>query len=70
MAVGYFCTKNNTPDWEVCTQNMIRLVNPRLAISVDDYEQADQNGKDYFDSVMNPAGFFYFETNPIPEDDE
>ena len=69
MAVGYICTKNGTPEWAICTQNSVRLVNPRLVITVDAYEEADQNGKDYFDSVMNPAGFFYFTENPIPEDE-
>ena len=69
MAVGYICTKNGTPEWAICTQNSVRLVNPRLVITVDAYEEADQNGKDYFDSVMNPAGLFYFETDPREEDE-
>lgn len=70
MAVGYFCSKLNTEEWVICIQQFIRLVNPRIVVSVDSYEEADQNGKDYFDSVMNPVGFFYFTENPIPEDDE
>ena len=69
MTVGYICYKNpTTNEWESCTQNFVRFsTEPRITVTVDQYEAEDTAGRLALDALMNPFNLYYLEQDPHEE---
>lgn len=70
MATGYICFRDPiTNVWGTCTQNFVRFsTNPRIIVTVDQYEAEDVDGRLALDEIMAPFGYVYCEVDP--HDDE